>query len=154
MLSFRVYVELNPRPLASHLRLGPMSFPFSQPSNLEMRILDPGCICGTFQLASDVQTPSNLCAFARSLREESSHSGPFLPRQHRVPISPLAATLMESPASIANKRLATKLTPLAATLTKNRGVGYPHGSSPQLLWHSHSWVCSSTSYQSRPRRQW
>src|SRR5580700_4379757 len=32
---------------------------------------------------------------------------------------------MESPASIANKRLATKLTPLAATLTKNRGWGTP-----------------------------
>jgi hypothetical protein len=39
----------------------------------------------------------------------------------RIPISPLAATLMDLPASVANKRLTVWLTPLDATLTKNRG---------------------------------
>jgi hypothetical protein len=36
-------------------------------------------------------------------------------------LSPLAATLMDLPASVANKGLAAWLSPLAATLTKNRG---------------------------------
>jgi hypothetical protein len=35
------------------------------------------------------------------------------------------ATLMNSPGSVANKRLTEWLTPLDATLTKNRGVGAP-----------------------------
>jgi len=49
----------------------------------------------------------------------------LLSRQHFVPVSSLAATLMESPASVANKRLTARLNPLPATLTKNRGVGGP-----------------------------
>ncbi len=40
-----------------------------------------------------------------------------------VRLSPLAATLMDLPASVANKRLTACLSPLAATLTRNRGVG-------------------------------
>ena len=48
---------------------------------------------------------------------------PLLFCQHLVPVSPLAAALMDLPASIANKRLTPRLTPLDATLTKNRGVG-------------------------------
>src|SRR6266849_8574854 len=40
-----------------------------------------------------------------------------------MPLSPLSATLTHLPASVANKRLTTGLSPLAATLTKNRGVG-------------------------------
>src|SRR5713101_4171831 len=39
------------------------------------------------------------------------------------PLSPLDATLMDSPASVANKRLTVWLNPLDATLTKNRGWG-------------------------------
>ncbi len=39
------------------------------------------------------------------------------------PLSPLDATLMGSPASVANKRLTVWLNPLDATLTKNRGWG-------------------------------
>src|SRR5712664_2782109 len=54
-----------------------------------------------------------------------SHPRPLLSCQHFVPISPLDATLMESPASVANKRLTARLSLLAATLTKNRGVGAP-----------------------------
>src|SRR5712692_6631496 len=43
------------------------------------------------------------------------------------PVSPLAATLMDLPASVGNKRLTAGLTPLDATLTKNRGWG-------RVLW--------------------
>ena len=42
-----------------------------------------------------------------------------LPRQHFGPISPLAATLIDLPTSVANKRLTVRLNPLDATLTKN-----------------------------------
>jgi hypothetical protein len=54
---------------------------------------------------------------------KSSHPRPLLSRQHSAPVSPLAATLTNRPASIANKRLTTKLTPLNITLTKNKGAG-------------------------------
>src|SRR5713226_6892755 len=40
-------------------------------------------------------------------------------------VSPLAATLIVPPVSVANKRLTAWLNPLDATLTKNRGVGAP-----------------------------
>src|SRR6266436_819863 len=43
------------------------------------------------------------------------------PRQQFACVSPLAATLMDSLATVANKRLTARLTPLDATLTKNRG---------------------------------
>src|SRR5882672_5655889 len=51
-----------------------------------------------------------------------SHPLALLSRQQRVPVSPLAATLMDRLASVAYKRLTAGLTPLNATLTKNRGV--------------------------------
>src|SRR5882724_9101193 len=54
---------------------------------------------------------------------ESSYPTQFLFRQQSAPISPLAATLMNSLASVADKRLTAWLSPLDATLTKNRGVG-------------------------------
>src|SRR5229473_716817 len=38
-------------------------------------------------------------------------------------VTPLAATLTQPPLSVANKRLTVWLSPLDATLTKNRGVG-------------------------------
>src|SRR6266404_495727 len=37
---------------------------------------------------------------------------------------------MDLPASVANKRLTAELNPLAATLTRNRGVGVPSGTPP------------------------
>jgi hypothetical protein len=40
-----------------------------------------------------------------------------------IPLSPLDATLMHLPASVANKRLTAYLNSLDATLTKNRGKG-------------------------------
>src|SRR5882672_6754130 len=54
---------------------------------------------------------------------KSLHPKPLLSRQHFVPVSPLAATLMDPTASVANKRLTAKLNSLDATLTKNKGVG-------------------------------
>ncbi len=53
----------------------------------------------------------------------SSHPKPLLSRPHFVLISPLDATLMGLPASVANKRLTAWLSPLDATLIKNRGRG-------------------------------
>jgi hypothetical protein len=55
----------------------------------------------------------------------SSHPRPLLSRQYIAPVSPLAATLTNSPVGVVNKRLTAKLTPLAATLTKNRGGAAP-----------------------------
>jgi hypothetical protein len=43
--------------------------------------------------------------------------------QQSAPINPLEATLTDSLASAANKRLTGNLNPVDATLTKNRGVG-------------------------------
>src|SRR6266446_10763507 len=63
-------------------------------------------------------------------RSKSSALTQLLSRQHFVRISPLAATLMDLPASVAYKRLTAELTPLDATLTKNRGVGAPRGTPP------------------------
>jgi hypothetical protein len=40
-----------------------------------------------------------------------------------IALSPLAATLIDLPASVANKRLTVSLNPLDATLTKNAGRG-------------------------------
>src|SRR6266852_2860245 len=58
---------------------------------------------------------------------KSSYPRPLLSRPQSAPVSPLAATLMDLPASVANKRLTAWLTPLDATLTKNRGWG-------RVLW--------------------
>jgi hypothetical protein len=55
----------------------------------------------------------------------TSHLRALLSRQQSAPVSPLAATLMDLPASVANKRLTAGLTPLDATLTKNTGEGAP-----------------------------
>ena len=68
---------------------------------------------------------------------ESFHPTQLLSRQHFVRVSPLAATFMVSPASVANKRLTVGLGPLDATLTRTRGRGLQLSSeavSPS--WHS------------------
>jgi hypothetical protein len=52
---------------------------------------------------------------------KSSYPSQLLSRQQPGPVSPLAATLMDLPASVANKRLTVRVSPLDATLTKNRG---------------------------------
>src|SRR5882672_1449480 len=54
---------------------------------------------------------------------KSSHPTSLLYRQQPTPISPLAATLMGLPASVANKRLTRSLSSLDSALTKNRGWG-------------------------------
>ncbi len=99
MLSSPVYAESHPRPPISPARLSSISFRSSQPFNLQ-----------TFQHANDPQTPS-----------KARHAKALLYRQHSAPLSPLPATLTDHPASAANKRLTENLTPLDATLTKNRG---------------------------------
>jgi hypothetical protein len=43
-------------------------------------------------------------------------------RPHLACVNPLSATLMDPPASVANKELTAGLTPLDATFTKNGGV--------------------------------
>ena len=60
----------------------------------------------------------------------SSHPRRLLSCQHVAHANPLAATLMHLPASVANKRLTVELSPLAATLTKNRGWGQSGSDSP------------------------
>jgi len=62
----------------------------------------------------------------------SSHPRPLLSRQQSVGISPLSATLMDLPASVANKRLTARLNPLDATLTKNTGA-HPSSQKPFYL---------------------
>src|SRR5260370_11078533 len=52
---------------------------------------------------------------------KSSHPSQLLSWQQNAPVSPLAATLMDLTVSVANKRLTAGLSPLDATLTKNRG---------------------------------
>src|SRR5713101_8320324 len=56
---------------------------------------------------------------------ESFHPSQLPSRQQSTAVNPLAATLMDLPASVANKRLTAELSPLAATLTKNKGVEAP-----------------------------
>jgi len=51
-----------------------------------------------------------------------SHLSPLHSHQHAA-LTPLAATLIHSPASVANKGLTETLNPLDATLTKKRGGG-------------------------------
>src|SRR5260370_39329177 len=51
------------------------------------------------------------------------HEPPVHGMSARYSLSPLAATLMNLPASVANKRLTPRLSPLDATLTKNGGRG-------------------------------
>ena len=66
-------------------------------------------------------TPPNFC-----------HPRPLLSRQQSIGISPLSATLMDLPASVANKRLTARLNPLDATLTKNTGA-HPSSQKPFYL---------------------
>ena len=61
----------------------------------------------------------------RGLPEESTRPTRLLSHLHFLRVSPLDATLMTSPASVANKRLTVELNPLDGTFTKNRGRGPP-----------------------------
>ena len=56
---------------------------------------------------------------------ESVHPRPLqfgLARPEERRVTPLSATLMGFPSSVANKGLTATVSPLAATLTKNRGA--------------------------------
>jgi hypothetical protein len=77
--------------------------------------------------------------------------------QQSALVSPLAATLMDLPASVANKRLTTGVSSLDATLTKNRGVGplwltsYSFGGTI-APWLPNPRNVSSTSHRAAPTR--
>ena len=75
---------------------------------------DPPCQRPMFARQVVLLTPS-----------ESSRPKQLLSRQQYVPLSPLAATLMNSPVSVANKRLKLGLSSLDATLTKKWEGGGP-----------------------------
>jgi hypothetical protein len=71
-------------------------------------------------ILSEHREPKDLSSL---LPFRAQPDSPLLSCKQIVPLTPLAATLMEFPASVANKRLTIELTPLAATLTKNIGGG-------------------------------
>src|SRR5713101_5901993 len=89
-----------------------------------------------------------VCQLVLLTSPKSSHPTQLLSRQQPAPISPLAATLMRSPVSVANKELTGSLSPLDSALTKNRGVGVlwvtsrvpqtstEHGGGHRFLSHS------------------
>src|SRR5712692_7710233 len=76
---------------------------------------------------------SENCRVSRALSCSNSHFGTHSPSDHpglswngdvtTIALSPLAATLIDLPASVANKRLTVWLNSLDATLTKNTGEG-------------------------------
>ena len=83
--------------------------------------------------------------FAHRLRKDRKDAGVHS-RMRKWPysaqfwcnISPLAAILMDLPASVANKRLTSRLNPLDATFTKIRGVGVrisPYFRGPRVTSH-------------------
>jgi hypothetical protein len=85
--------------------------------------------------------PSNSFKFlhlpASSARRINATHPITLTHQHFLRVNPLDATLMASPASVANKRLTAELNPLDATLPKNRGWGprpCTHFPSPSCLF--------------------
>ena|SRR5260370_11290109 len=68
---------------------------------------------------------------------KSSHLSQLLSRQQSATVNPLAATLKNLPASVANKRLAAGLSPLDATLTKKReGARVPRFERVNVATHS------------------
>ncbi len=76
----------------------------------------------------------------------------LLSRQQTVSISPLAATLMNLLASVGNKRLTERLSPLDATLTKILGEGVEGHSFTSKFVTRYSSRYSSPSF-SHPCRQ-
>jgi len=134
MLSSPVYAEPHPRHAPS------VSSAFSVSS-----ALDP-VLSAAFNGLTD-QHPNALSASRTLLRDDiqtppkSCLNRALLHRQHRAPLSPLPATHTSHPVSVANKRLTEKITPLDATLTKNRGRGAPSLSlrstkfQPPLCFH-------------------
>src|SRR6266851_3940051 len=74
-------------------------------------------------IPSSLHMASAPIDLSRSYREDPDPVGTPSASLPIIALSPLAATLMDLPASVANKRLTVGLTPLDATLTKNRGWG-------------------------------
>ncbi len=109
MLLSPVYTCSEPRRVESHPRL------FVSPSSRDLCVLSVSALDCSFSLvASTFNFQSKI----------ATRSGPLT---FNLPpaLSPLAATLMNLPANVANKRLMPHVNPLDATLTKNTGAGYP-----------------------------
>jgi len=104
MLSFHVFVATHPR--RSTFSLAPRHL---GASGLPQKTCDGA--------ARDPYLFTSLLRYLLSPHSFPCHTS------KNSPVSPLAAPLMDLPASVANKRLTAWLSPLDATLTKNRGVG-------------------------------
>jgi hypothetical protein len=115
VLSSHVYVNTEPRSAELHPRRA-TSHSHARSNSL---FFSPAFNDSTDQHPNAIQSPPKAC-----------HTGSVLSRQHRAPLSPLPAILMDHPASVANKRLTKNLTPLDATLTKNRGEGCTQSFTP------------------------
>src|SRR6267143_6689368 len=114
MLSFLVNSTPHPRPGSADVPVGSVSSPLPIP-------ISSFCL-----LVSDfpsLRTPS-----------KSSHPKPLLSPQHFALISPLDATLMDLPASVANKRLTAIAKPFRCNTYKKPGGGYPQLSHLPLLF--------------------
>jgi len=120
----RFFLWLSRCPTSSHS-------PYTLPSS----VCPKSCICHSCETAGCVPTipipelPTLLPALTnldagvgRSFRTVH-RACPSFSGQFHSSLSPLAATPMDSPQGVANKRLTTKLSPLDATLMKNRGRG-------------------------------
>ncbi len=77
----------------------------------------------TPSIAASLSWPS--CGAEHAFSAKISRAGRTNPLPVAIALSPLAATLMDPLASVANKRLMIRLSPLDATLTRNRGGGSP-----------------------------
>ena len=134
MLSSPVYAKLQPRhapSVPSALSLSSALDPVLSAAFNDLTDQHPNALSASRTLLrDDIQTPPKSC-LNRAL----------LHRQHRAPLSPLPATHTSHPVSVANKRLTETITPLDATLTKNRGKGAPYlslrstKSQPPLCFH-------------------
>src|SRR5882762_4565414 len=81
----------------------------------------------------------------RSLQRFPTRGGQIHCPLPAIALSPLVATLTDPLASVANKRLMIRLSPLDATLTRNRGSGLPHsGTRHSSLATHHSPLQSSS----------
>jgi hypothetical protein len=117
MLSFPVYRERHPCRPFSHRCLTSIPFCFSPPSNLQTLQRANALSASRMQVRDD-HSSNTLEIFP----PETAILSHVRPEQRRVSL--LAATPTDLPSSAASKRLTENLTPLDATLTKNRGEGH------------------------------
>jgi len=124
----------TPRPLNFSPRSIPIPYPQFPNSNRIISFADPHPLNPAISYRY-----KNHRGQGGSLAPQASQPSTFNFRLSVPPsLSPLSATLMDSPASVANKRLTQLLSPLDATLTKNQG-----GPRPSIRESSlHTLLCS------------